>query len=1167
MRTESADKSDLNMAVNIHNRMEVLVTRIGKVRRWLAAIAVLKIAAICMVLACGYIGTYVWLDHRLNFGFLGRITALLLLIIGAAFVIYKLSRLLIVQISYTNAANYIENKNSFNQQLVAAMEYYEKKTDYPYSESLAACLVARACDESEEFRFDSTIQKWHGYILAAIVICGMSIIGFYIQRNLAYLKTYFTRLTMPLAAVEPVSSTKLESTTGDFIAEPESMLTFTADIQGRIPENGMLVLEPVTGDSNEVPLREEIPISPVIREDGSSSLEASNYFEKTGKFRYRFESGRTSSDWHNIEIREAPKIESITAEISLPAKLLDNDALKNYTEQIKNNKLELIENSTVTLRVQTAEKISEASVTGLDNRTSSEKLDGGDTFSYTFTAKKDGSVGFRLTDEKGLTNKNIPGLDIKLKTDEPPEFELISPESDYLATNVASIPIEFEVSDDFGLSSVRICLELPEQKPEIINIPIEPGIKERKVTYILELENHNLQIGDSVLFYASASDITTGLIPENNNSSSDTYFIEIRPYQQFWHLMPGGGESKNPGIVPEGLMTVLEYTRAIVKKTWTISNKKNPDEQDLSRLDSIADDLSYCSDLLKIIRDDPENEFTDAHKAVINQVLNRYERAHSDLGRHDAPAALTSEKEAYRILRKFILELDLQYNPPSSGPSAQQEKPDKVTLQESPELTGFEEERIEAEIQKLKNNIEKLKKQQKQLKTDFENFLEQKEKGQSKSQTEPGENQIEKEKTGEKQQDEDSGSEQSQEGSDKKSQSTDSQSSGGSSGKSQQTSKSQSSSAGQGKSSGQSDSGQKQTSESKDGSDDEEGVDSKHKGDSEDERGSEKESDSQKDQSSSGDKGDGETEISAGDQKAQMKQTDSASQSGSSTDGSGDKQADSQNQGKSASGSESSGTSGDAKAGQSKQDSGGDTGDSINEDARLRMLQAKQRALQQQVSQLKKDLEKMPQSTNAATAKASDEAQQHLARAIEKMEQFQDKTDEVRYDTQADTRKATEAVELMDSAQRDLASAEKTLEAGTMFSDKQQMAKKAQEMAEQLSQDAEALDESLTAVEREEMLARLKAAEKLLESMPEARWSTMQKGRGQTGSGTVLTKDGSSAADTAREISRRFWSIALDAQKHVEKPIEDNPSDVRFYELENEFFENAAKYNRRHEKR
>jgi len=1148
------------MAVNIDNSMEILVARVAKVRRWLAAIAVLKVATVCMLFACGYIGAYVWLDHRFNFGGLGRIIALLLLIVGAAIILYKLSRLLLVQISYINAANYIENKNSFDQQLVAAMEYYEKKTDYPYSEALAEYLVTRVCDDSQTFRFDSTVQKWHGYVLAAIVLFGLSIVGFYIHQNLTYLKTYFTRLTMPLAAIEPVSTTNLESTTGDFVAEPESMLTFTADIQGRIPENGKFVLEPLISDSNEIPSREEIPVSPVIREDGNPRLEASNFFEETGKFRYRFEAGPTSSKWHNIEIRESPKIESITADVSLPAKLLDYNTLENYTEQIGDNKLELIENSTVTLRVQTTEKISEAAITGLDSLSSSKQLDGADTFTYTFTADNDGSVGFRLTDEKGLTNKNIPDLEIKLKTDEPPEFKLVSPESDYIATNVASIPIEFEVSDDFGLSSIQMCLELPDQKPTVIEIPIEPGEKERKVTHVLELEQHDLEVGDSILFYALATDVKTGIIPEHNSSSSDTYFIEIRPYQQYWHLMPGGGESKSSGSIPEGLMTVLEYTRAIIKKTWTIANKQNPTAEDRSRLDSIADDLSYCSELLKTIRDDPENEFTDAHKAVLNRVLSRYEQALGDLSRHDASSALLPEKNAYRILRKFILELDLQYNPPSSGQSTPQEKPDKVTLQESPEFTGFEKERIEAQMQKLQRNIKQLKREQKQLKIDFENFLEQKKEAKKKAQTEPDKEPPEKESTEQKQQ-EGSDSGKSQDGGEQKSQSNaDTQSSGDSSGESQEADKSQSSSAGKGSSSGQSDNQEKESSSGKDGGADKESIARKEQSDSESDKSGDKESDSDE-------KSGGDNEGSARNQQAQMNQADSTSQSGTPAGSSSDSQADGQSQGKAASSGKSTTASDNAEAGETTRDSGGDMGDSINENARLRMLQAKQRALQEKVSQLKQDLEKMPQSENMSTAKASGQAQKHLDEAIEKMEQFQDKMDEVRYDTQSDSRKATEAVELMDSAERDLASAENALEPGTTMSDEQQLAKKAQEMAEQLSEDAEALDESLTAVEREEMLARLKAAERMLENMTGASWATIRKGRGQTGGGNVLTKDASRAADTAREISRQFWSIALNAQKHMEQPIEEKPSDAGFYELENEFFENAAKYNQRSEQK
>jgi hypothetical protein len=1114
------------MDISIDNKMNLLVARVSKVRRWLAAIAIFKVAAVCMLFVCGYIGVYIWLDHRLNFGGLERIIALLLLVAGAAIVGYKLSRMLLVQISYTNAANYIENKNSFNQQLVAAMEYYEKKTDYPYSKALAEQLVARACDDSETFRFDSVIRKWHGYMLAAVVLCGFGVVSVYIHQNLSYLKTYLTRLALPLATIEPAPTTSLEPVTKDFVAEPESILTFTADIQGKIPENEKLVLEPLVYDSNESPsgdllnlpirqsLREEIPVSPIVADGSNPKLQASKYFEQAGLFRYRFEAGSVHSEWHDIDIHEAPKIEEIMAEVSLPVELLKHDALKNYAQQIKDNKLEVIKNSTVTLQVRTSDKLNNASITGLNGQSSSEKPGNENTFTYTFTADKDGSLGFYLTDEKGLTNSNVPNLEIKLKTDEPPQFKLISPESDYLATNVASIPIEFEVTDDFGLSSIQMHLELPHQKPTILDIPVEKGEKQKKFTYLLELEQYDLEVGDSILFYARASDVTTGIIPEQNNITSDLYFIEIRPYQQFWHLMPGG-EGKGSGGVPESLITILEYTRAIVKKTSTIASRQTLTTEDNSKLDSIADDVKYCSELLEMTRDDPEMEFTDAQKAILNQVLVQYEQAAGFLSRHDAPAALTPEKDAYRILRKFIVELELLYNPPSSGQSPPQEKPDSVKLQESTELAGIEKERIDAEILKVQRNIEKLKQEQKQLKTDFENFLEQQKQASIKAQTEQ-ENKSSTAEGNEQKQQEQSSSGKGQEGSEQKDQSEATAQSSGD---------------------GSAGSKQKQKDQAAQGNNGSEG-----KGDSQ----------SQQNQSQSTSQSEGRGQSGTKGQSSETaQQLPSSSSSSQSTRQSGEQE----------------GTSNKAGSAESAGESGSNTHENEISQARLKMLRAKQRALQEKTSQLKQDLENLPQSPDAPASSASQQAQKHLNEAVEKMEQFQEKLDESRYEAQPGNRKATEAALLMDSAQRNLESAENALEPGMVISEKQQQAQKAQQMAEQLAEDAAALDETLTPLEREQMLDRLKAAVRLLESMTVAQWATVQKSTGQSGGGNVLTKDSSSASDTAREISRQFWSIALNAQKQRAQPIEDEPSDAGFYELENEFFENAAKYRQESDKK
>ena len=226
------------------------------------------------------------------------------------------------------------------------------------------------------------------------------------------------------------------------------------------------------------------------------------------------------------------------------------------------------------------------------------------------------------------------------------------------------------------------------------------------------------------------------------------------------------------------------------------------------------------------------------------------------------------------------------------------------------------------------------------------------------------------------------------------------------------------------------------------------------------------------------------------------------------------------------------------------------------------MLQAKQRALQEQVSQLKRDLQQLPEISESGPNKGRAEAQKHLDEAVAKMDDFQDRLTEARYQADIDQRKSNEAVQLMELAGSQLDLAKEALDDELTLSDEQRIAQKAQEMAEQLADDADAFDESVTPLEREEMLARLEAAKRLLERMPAPQWATIRnKGKGTSSSVQVFTRNPKLApAEAARQMARQFWSIALNAKKYRQQLIEEEPSDVKFYGQENEFFENAAKF-------
>ena len=148
------------------------------------------------------------------------------------------------------------------------------------------------------------------------------------------------------------------------------------------------------------------------------------------------------------------------------------------------------------------------------------------------------------------------------------------------------------------------------------------------------------------------------------------------------------------------------------------------------------------------------------------------------------------------------------------------------------------------------------------------------------------------------------------------------------------------------------------------------------------------------------------------------------------------------------------------------------------------------------------------------------------------MKQFEQRLADARYGS-GDSSQAEGMADLADSAARRLADAGQAIRRG-LGSEGDDSSDKAQEMAEQLAKDAEAYDESLSEAEKQKMQDRLKAAERLLESMAGAQWTTMSSGGGP-GAGHVYTNDPhASPADAARLLARQFWSMALEDEESAE---------------------------------
>ncbi|MCC6487977.1 MAG: hypothetical protein IT364_10800, partial [Candidatus Hydrogenedentes bacterium] len=661
------------------------------------------------------------LDHRFHFGPVPRLAALLIMVAGIGYAVYLLGRALTRHFSTHHAANYIEGHRSYDQQLVTAVEYYENREDYPYSRALAERLVEQVDTATQGVDFTETVPKWQAYLSAAVIAAGLVAVAAAVLVNGAYFARYYARLTQPFTEIAPMPLTSLESLTGDVLTPPEVNVSFAAKIEGRVPEQGALRIETAPKGPEAGPVFRELLLTPDTSGEGGSRFTAMASFP-LGDYRYRFESGDAATEWHAIAVASVPTIMGITAEIAAAG------GAEAVSTQVREFSLDVLKGATVTLKVETSEPVREVAITTVGGE--EERVTPGDTagFQHRFTADEAGLMRFRLTSTRGITNEKAPPLLVSLREDAPPQFKLVTPAGDYLATNVASIPIAVEVSDDFGLGTAELVIEIPRRDAIRVPAKLDRGIRHAVLAHTIDLEDYDLQLGDSILFHAEATDVPTGMKDQGETGVGDVYFIEIKPYRQVWHQLSTGmpsdfgkqglGEMKQ---MHASLVAVLEYSRAILKKTWPLAGKAGLDKIERGQVASILKDVQHTNKQIGLIQEDPRYRFAASQLAALDDVRRDYDGAAAHLERVNPAEAVVPEKAAYQKLRAFVKELEKAMG--GSGGGGPEQGPERLKMEEQVHLTRFEKEQKEWELKRLENTLEKIREEQRQLQDQFDRFM------------------------------------------------------------------------------------------------------------------------------------------------------------------------------------------------------------------------------------------------------------------------------------------------------------------------------------------------------------------------------------------------------------------------------------------------------------
>ncbi|MCX7736009.1 MAG: hypothetical protein N2319_04790 [Candidatus Kapabacteria bacterium] len=205
----------------------------------------------------------------------------------------------------------------------------------------------------------------------------------------------------------------------------------------------------------------------------------------------------------------ARNIDEQTTEISaLIGSRLDFSLLSN--KDIKDAKIFFVKNNFNTsnndLTGETAKELkNDTVIIGL--KSAGNRANGG------FTINQSGVFHFEIADKDGQKSTNPIKYNVLALTDEYPRIELIDPTTDVQIGESALLPVRLSVSDDYGITSLKLYYKLlesryspPDPKYSNLSIPLLSNETSMEVPYLWDLKKIDISPGDIYEFYFEVAD-------------------------------------------------------------------------------------------------------------------------------------------------------------------------------------------------------------------------------------------------------------------------------------------------------------------------------------------------------------------------------------------------------------------------------------------------------------------------------------------------------------------------------------------------------------------------------------------------------------------------------------------------------------------------------------
>jgi hypothetical protein len=196
------------------------------------------------------------------------------------------------------------------------------------------------------------------------------------------------------------------------------------------------------------------------------------------------------------------------------------------------------------------------------------------TLHGSFEITREAFYRIELPSTDGSLQAGSPDYAIDVLDDQPPLVRMLKPGRDAQVTSIEEVFTEVEAEDDFGLTKLELVYSIGGAPEKVVTLHGGRPLKRLSAGHTFFLEEDGLEPGDFISYFARATDNRGA--PGHQQSTTDIYFMEIRPFDRAYRQAPDGGSAAMAAGGAGG--TLSRQQRQIVAATFKLRRDRTRTE-------------------------------------------------------------------------------------------------------------------------------------------------------------------------------------------------------------------------------------------------------------------------------------------------------------------------------------------------------------------------------------------------------------------------------------------------------------------------------------------------------------------------------------------------------------------------------------------------------------